>query len=84
MPEKIEPPPTRTARDRVVEIARSAAGELPLAGAVVEVPRQIFGTASNTAVRLGSGACTNAWSNSTSAASTSTLLRAAGVRDGRR
>jgi len=45
MAEKVEPPPTTTARDRLVEIASSAAGEFPLAGTVVEVLRQIFGTA---------------------------------------
>ena len=45
MAEKVEPPPTATARDRLVEIASSAAGEFPLAGTVVEVLRQIFGTA---------------------------------------
>lgn len=45
MAEKVEPPPTPTARDRLVEIASSAAGEFPLAGTVVEVLRQIFGTA---------------------------------------
>jgi hypothetical protein len=45
MAEKIEPPPTPTTRDRLVEIASTAAGELPLAGTVVEVLQQIFGTA---------------------------------------
>ena len=45
MAEKVEPPPTPTTRDRLVEIASSAAGEFPLAGTVVEVLRQIFGTA---------------------------------------
>jgi hypothetical protein len=45
MAEKVEPPPTPTTRDRLVEIASSAAGEFPLAGTVVEVLRQVFGTA---------------------------------------
>lgn len=42
--DSLGPPPTTTGRDKFVEVARAAAGEVPVLGSVAEVLVQIFGT----------------------------------------
>ena len=44
MADVLDPPPEPTAADKLLEVAHSVASELPVAGTVVEMLRQLFGT----------------------------------------